>query len=61
MIHGPSLRAGGHSFEVGKLAAKLRDKASEVYKRARTQKSLWPSLTEADIESPLTYLNTSVE
>jgi hypothetical protein len=58
-VHGPSLHVTGRSFEVGQLIARLTGKASEMYRRARNRKSLWPSLPKGDIDTLIAYLNNT--
>lgn len=58
---GPSLRDGSRSFDAQQLAARLKGRESEMYRRARDRKRLWPSLTEGDVASLVTYLNEAVE
>jgi len=57
----PSLRGASHSFDAGQLAARLKGRESEMYRRARDRRLLWPSLTKDELESLVTYLNESVE
>ena len=57
---GPSLRAAGRRWKAGNLAARLINKASVMYRRARDREALWHPLTKPDIESLVAYLNAAL-
>jgi len=57
-FRGPSLRAPRRQVDVAALAARLKDKASEMYRSARGVHVLWPSFAKGDVEKLASYLNT---
>jgi len=53
----PPLRAAGRPVRVKDLAARLGNRASEMYRRAHQLGALWPTLAKPDLETLCTYLN----
>ena len=60
---GPKIRAvtGGRPFEAGQLNVRLKNTSSEMYRRARDLGIEWRTLSKADIESVVGYLNSSID
>ncbi len=58
---GPLLRAAGRSLDFLKLAARLGDKRSKMYRNAHIQGCAWPTLADADIDSLISFLNAGLE
>jgi mono/diheme cytochrome c family protein len=59
--HGPALRVNSQPLNAEQLAVRLDEKTSEMFKRARSRKMLWPALPKTDIDSLVNYLNSSSE
>ena len=60
---GPKLRAvtGGRPLGAGQLNVRLKNTSSEMYRRARDMGIEWRTLSKADIESVVGYLNSAID